>query len=83
MKILINEKQLKNLATHLIKEQKGEQIYDQYYSDIDRDKAIKLLNLDPKSKVEGDKIINVGEGAKILFQIEKFNSIKEEDYPKT
>lgn len=79
----IIEKNIKQqIKEERMKEKNGEDIYKQYYSQINRNKAIKLLSLDDKSKLEKDKIIHVGAGAKILFQIEKFKPIKEGDYPK-
>ena len=82
MKILITEKQLNSIITNILSEQKGEEVYNKYYSDIDKNKAIELLKLDNKSKVDNNTIVHIGAGAKILFEIQRNGDIREEDYPK-
>ena len=82
MKILITERQLNSIITNILSEQKGEDVYNKYYSDIDKNKAIELLKLDNKSKINGNDIIHIGLGAKILFEIQRNGDIQKEDYPK-
>jgi hypothetical protein len=65
----------------LITENK-EEIYKKYYSDINRDTFIRIIQGDPKSSVINDVINNIGKHSKLLLDMYKRGSLKLEDLPK-
>lgn len=69
----------------LIVEAAPEQIYQKYYSDIDRNMFIRIISLDPASKVDGDEeggIKKIGRYSKLLLKMFKEGNLKPEDFPK-
>lgn len=65
----------------LITENK-EEIYKKYYSDINRDTFIRIIQGDPKSSVINDVINNIGKHSKLLLDMYKRGELKLEDLPK-
>lgn len=65
----------------LITENK-EEIYKKYYSDIDRNTFIRIIQGDPKTVVIGDRIDNIGKHAKLLLDMFRKKTLKLEDLPK-
>jgi len=69
----------------LLIEAAPEQIYQKFYSDIDRDMFIRIISLDPASKVDGNKegdIKKIGKYSKLLLKMFKEGNLKPEDFPK-
>jgi len=69
----------------LLLEAAPEEIYKKYYSDIDRDIFLKIIQLDPQSKVVSNDtggIKRIGKYSKVLLKLQKLGVLKSEDYPK-
>ena len=62
----------------LITENK-EEIYQKYYSDIDRRLFLRIIQGDPKTVVVGDKMEKVGKHAKLLLNMYRNNKLTIED----
>ena len=66
----------------LIVEAAPEEIYKKYYSDIERPEFIRIISLDPATKIDGEKIKKIGRYAKLLLKMFKSGDLKTEDFPK-
>jgi hypothetical protein len=69
----------------LILEAAPEQIYQKYYSDIERPTFLRIIGLDPATKIQNDEeggIKNIGKYSKLLLKMYKEGNLKPEDYPK-
>jgi len=69
----------------LLLEAAPEQIYQKYYSDIDRSTFLRIIQLDPRTKVKHEKengIKKIGRYAKVLLKMHKEGNLKSEDHPK-
>jgi hypothetical protein len=78
MKILITEEQFKTLSGYLMEQSSPDEIYQKYYSKIDRDVFDKIIEADPKT-IKG---VKVGKYAKILLGMFKNENLLIEDLPK-
>lgn len=67
----------------LIIEAAPEEIYKKFYSDIERPMFVRIISLDPASKIEGkDEIKKIGKYSKLLLKMFKSGNLKPEDFPK-
>ena len=69
----------------LIVEAAPEEIYKKYYSDVERPTFLRIIGLDPATKIENDKeggIKNIGKYSKLLLKMYKEDNLKPEDFPK-
>jgi hypothetical protein len=69
----------------LIVEAAPEQIYQKYYSDIERPTFLRIIGLDPATKIQNDEeggIKKIGKYSKLLLKMHKEGNLKPEDYPK-
>ena len=67
----------------LIIEAAPEEIYKKHYSGIERPTFIRVISLDPATKVEGkDTIKKIGKYSKLLIKMFKSGNLKSEDFPK-
>lgn len=67
----------------LIIEAAPEEIYNKYYSDIERPVFIRVISLDPATKIEGKDVIKkIGKYSKLLIKMFKSGDLKPEDFPK-
>jgi hypothetical protein len=78
MKILITEEQFKTLSGYLTEQSSPDEIYQKYYSKIDKNIFDKIIEADPKT-IEG---IKIGKYAKLLLNIYKNGNLPMEDLPK-
>jgi hypothetical protein len=73
----------KDILYDLILEAAPEEIYQKYYSDIERPLFIRVISLDPATKIEGeDNIKRIGKYSKLLIKMFKEGNLKTEDFPK-
>ena len=69
----------------LIVEAAPEEIYKKYYSDIERPTFLRIIGLDPASKIQSDEkggIKKIGRYSKLLLKMFKEGNLKSEDFPK-
>jgi len=67
----------------LIIEAAPEEIYKKFYSDIEKPMFVRIISLDPSTKIEGDdEIKNIGKYSKLLLKMFKSGNLKPEDFPK-
>ena len=69
----------------LLVEAAPEQIYNKYYSDISRPEFLRIISLDPATKIkhqEVNGIKKIGRYAKLLLKMYKGGNLKSEDFPK-
>lgn len=66
----------------LIMEAAPEQIYQKYYSDIEKETFNRIISVDPATKIAGDQIKKIGKFSKLLISMYKDGNLKPEDYPK-
>src|SRR6056300_870401 len=69
----------------LIVEAAPEQIYQKYYSNIERPTFLRIIGLDPTTKIQNDEeggIKKIGKYSKLLLKMHKEGNLKPEDYPK-
>lgn len=68
----------------LLLEAAPEEIYNKYYSDIEWSLFLRIVGLDPTTKIEGDrfKLKKIGKFGKLLIKMHKEGNLKTEDYPK-
>lgn len=59
-----------------------EEIYNKYYSDIERDNFIRIIKADPRTNVINNEIKAIGPYSKILLNIYRKGNLKFEDLPK-
>ena len=73
----------KDILYDLILEAAPEEIYQKYYSDVERPLFIRVISLDPATKIEGeDNIKRIGKYSKLLIKMFKEGNLKTEDFPK-
>lgn len=74
----------KSLLEDLLFEAKAtpEEIYKQYYSDIDPKFFVRMVSADPGTKVEDRKVTKIGRYARVILGIYKKGNLKIEDLPK-
>ena len=70
------------ILLELLIEATPEQIYQKYYSDINKSDFIRIISLDPATQVEGENIKRIGKYSKLLIKMSKEGNLKSEDYPK-
>lgn len=78
MRILITEEQFKTLSGYLMEQSSPDEIYQKYYSKIDKNIFDKIIEADPKT-IKG---IKIGKYAKLLLNIYKNGNLPMEDLPK-
>lgn len=67
----------------LLVEASGEEIRQKYYSDIDKNVFLRIISLDPATKIGDDgSIKKIGKYSKVLLKMHKTGNLKPEDYPK-
>lgn len=66
----------------LLVEALPEEIYKKYYSDIERPEFIRIISLDPATKIDGETIKKIGRYAKLLLKMFMSGNLKTEDFPK-
>ena len=78
MRILITEEQFKTLSGYLMEQSSPDEIYQKYYSKINKNIFDKIIEADPKT-IKG---IKIGKYAKLLLNIYKNGNLPMVDLPK-
>ncbi len=70
------------LFEELLLEASPEEIYKKYYSDIPFNHFIRIVSIDPQSKVDNEGIKRIGKYSKLILNMFRNKNLKREDFPK-
>lgn len=70
------------ILKELLLELSGEEIYKKYYSDLPSHIFKNLVKYDPQTHISNDNILKLGRFSKLIINLFKLGSLKNEDLPK-
>ena len=71
-----------NILESMLLEVTPDEIYNSYYTDIDREEFNQIVMSDPQSKINDNGIQRIGKYAKLLINLYRKKTLKLEDLPR-